>query len=54
MANWFDHVLPPCFQAAGGLAAGIGVKNTLIKECEEEACIPEDIAETARPVSTVR
>uniref|UniRef100_A0A8C7HC27 Thiamin pyrophosphokinase 2 n=1 Tax=Oncorhynchus kisutch TaxID=8019 RepID=A0A8C7HC27_ONCKI len=39
--------------AAGGLAAGIGVKNTLIKECEEEACIPEDIAETARPVSTV-
>ncbi|CAB1329745.1 unnamed protein product [Coregonus sp. 'balchen'] len=39
--------------AAGGLAAGISVKNTLIKECEEEACIPADIAETARPVSTV-
>ncbi|XP_010897045.1 thiamin pyrophosphokinase 2 isoform X2 [Esox lucius] len=39
--------------AAGGLAAGISVKDTLIKECEEEACIPADIAETAHPVSTV-
>ncbi|KAL1021137.1 hypothetical protein UPYG_G00009280 [Umbra pygmaea] len=39
--------------AAGGLAAGISVKHTLIKECEEEACIPADIAEIALPVSTV-
>ncbi|XP_056130043.1 thiamin pyrophosphokinase 2 [Lampris incognitus] len=39
--------------AAGGLAAGIGIKPTLIKECEEEACIPADIAKMARPVSTV-
>ncbi|KAJ8016615.1 hypothetical protein DPEC_G00009070 [Dallia pectoralis] len=39
--------------AAGGLASGVSVKNTLIKECEEEACIPADIAETAHPVSTV-
>ena len=43
-----------CFQAAGGLAAGISVKHTMVKECEVEACIPADIAETARPVSTVR
>ncbi|XP_071379589.1 thiamin pyrophosphokinase 2 [Centroberyx affinis] len=39
--------------AAGGLAAGIGIKRTLVKECEEEACIPEALAETAQPVSTV-
>ncbi|XP_032375754.1 thiamine pyrophosphokinase 2 isoform X1 [Etheostoma spectabile] len=39
--------------AAGGLAAGVGVKHTLVKECQEEACIPAAIAEKARPVSTV-
>ncbi|XP_067096980.1 thiamin pyrophosphokinase 2 isoform X1 [Osmerus mordax] len=39
--------------AAGGLAAGISVKHTMVKECEEEACIPAAIAETAHPVSTV-
>ncbi|KAK5609895.1 hypothetical protein CRENBAI_013540 [Crenichthys baileyi] len=38
---------------AGGLAAGVGIKHTLIKECEEEACIPADIAVKAHPVSTV-
>lgn len=40
-------------EAAGGLAAGISVKHTMVKECEEEARIPAAIAETARPVSTV-
>ncbi|XP_013880226.1 thiamine pyrophosphokinase 2 [Austrofundulus limnaeus] len=39
--------------AAGGLAAGVGIKTTLIKECQEEACIPAHIATQARPVSTV-
>lgn len=39
--------------AAGGLAAGVGIKQTLIKECEEEACIPATIAEKAHPVTTV-
>ncbi|XP_041801585.1 thiamin pyrophosphokinase 2 [Chelmon rostratus] len=39
--------------AAGGLAAGIGVKETLVKECQEEACIPAAIAEKAHPVTTV-
>lgn len=42
------------FQAAGGLAASCGVKQTMVKECEEEACIPACIAEKARPVGTVR
>lgn len=42
-----DHV------AAGGLAAGVGIKHTLVKECEEEACIPADIAEKAKPVTTI-
>ncbi|XP_028309737.1 thiamine pyrophosphokinase 2 [Gouania willdenowi] len=39
--------------AAGGLAAGVGIKHTLVKECEEEACIPAAIAEKACPVATV-
>ncbi|XP_061590763.1 thiamin pyrophosphokinase 2 [Cololabis saira] len=39
--------------AAGGLAAGLGIKHTLIKECQEEACIPADLAAAARPVATV-
>ncbi|XP_008293953.1 thiamine pyrophosphokinase 2 [Stegastes partitus] len=39
--------------AAGGLAANAGVKHTLVKECQEEACIPAAIAEKARPVGTV-
>ncbi|XP_029102201.1 thiamine pyrophosphokinase 2 isoform X1 [Scleropages formosus] len=38
---------------AGGLAAGTSLQETLIKECEEEACIPACIAETACPVGTV-
>ncbi|CAL9703735.1 unnamed protein product [Knipowitschia caucasica] len=39
--------------AAGGLAAGLGVEHTVVKECEEEACVPAELARTARPVSTV-
>ncbi|XP_076841570.1 thiamine pyrophosphokinase 2 [Brachyhypopomus gauderio] len=39
--------------AAGGLAAGSSVKHTLLKECEEEACIPACLAEEARAVGTV-
>ncbi|XP_026881665.2 thiamin pyrophosphokinase 2 [Electrophorus electricus] len=39
--------------AAGGLAAGCSIKHTLVKECQEEACIPESLAEKARPVGTI-
>ncbi|XP_076023082.1 thiamine pyrophosphokinase 2 [Genypterus blacodes] len=39
--------------AAGGLAAGVGIKETVVKECQEEACIPAALAEMARPVGTV-
>ncbi|XP_073326548.1 thiamin pyrophosphokinase 2 [Pagrus major] len=39
--------------AAGGLAAGASIKQTLVKECQEEACIPAAIAEKACPVNTV-
>ncbi|KAM6977945.1 thiamine pyrophosphokinase 2 [Aplochiton taeniatus] len=39
--------------AAGGLAAGVSVRDTMVKECEEEACIPATTAETAQPVGTV-
>ncbi|XP_034029030.1 thiamin pyrophosphokinase 2 [Thalassophryne amazonica] len=38
---------------AGGLAARVGIRHTVIKECQEEACIPADLAETARPVGSV-
>lgn len=41
-------------KAAGGLAADLGIKQTLVKECEEEACIPAAIAEKAHPVTTIR
>lgn len=39
--------------AAGGLGASCGIKETMVKECAEEACIPACIAQQARPVSTV-
>ncbi|CAL8324125.1 unnamed protein product [Merluccius merluccius] len=39
--------------AAGGLAAGMSIGDTAVKECEEEACIPAAIAKKARPISTV-
>uniref|UniRef100_A0A3Q3WQ81 Nudix hydrolase domain-containing protein n=1 Tax=Mola mola TaxID=94237 RepID=A0A3Q3WQ81_MOLML len=39
--------------AAGGLAADIGIKHTLLKECQEEACIPAAIAKKAHPVGTI-
>ncbi|XP_050784092.1 uncharacterized protein LOC127036860 [Gopherus flavomarginatus] len=39
--------------AAGGIAAGLGVTETLVKECQEEACIPPSLAAQARPVGTI-
>ncbi|XP_069825503.1 uncharacterized protein [Dendropsophus ebraccatus] len=39
--------------AAGGISAGAEVWETLLKECTEEACIPESLAATARPAGTV-
>lgn len=38
---------------AGGQPAGISIADNLIKECAEEAAIPETIAATAVPVGTV-
>jgi len=42
-----DHLV------AGGHGAGYCIEETLIKECAEEANIPETIAQTAKPVSMV-
>ena len=42
-----DHLV------AGGHGAGYTINETMIKECAEEANIPEDIARTAKPVSLV-
>ncbi|OCT64756.1 nudix hydrolase 20, chloroplastic [Xenopus laevis] len=39
--------------AAGGISSGHGVWVTLLKECMEEACIPESLAATAKPAGTV-
>ncbi|XP_075054502.1 uncharacterized protein LOC142140657 isoform X2 [Mixophyes fleayi] len=39
--------------AAGGISSGYGVWETLLKECTEEACIPESLAATAKPAGTV-
>jgi hypothetical protein len=39
---------------AGAIAFGMGVRQTLIKEAEEEASIPEPVADRARPVSAIR
>lgn len=38
---------------AGGLASGMGVQETLLKECGEEASLSETIAATARPAGSV-
>ena len=39
---------------AGGLAIGMSVIETLVKECHEEASVPEALARAATPVSTIR
>jgi 8-oxo-dGTP pyrophosphatase MutT (NUDIX family) len=42
-----DHLV------AGGHGAGLTIYETMIKECQEEANIPENIARTAKAVSLV-
>lgn len=37
----------------GGQPAGLSVRDNLVKECGEEAAIPREVAETARPVSAI-
>ncbi|XP_074926891.1 uncharacterized protein LOC116817287 [Chelonoidis abingdonii] len=44
---------PCCPQAAGGITVGLGVTETLVKECQEEACIPPSLAAQAQPVGTI-
>lgn len=39
---------------AGGQPAALSIFDNLIKECEEEACLPYDTARTAVPVGTVQ
>lgn len=42
-----DHIV------AGGIPAGLGPEETLVKEAGEEASIPPALAATARPVATI-
>lgn len=39
---------------AGGQPVGLSLQENLIKECAEEAAIPVDIAQQARPVGAIR
>ncbi|XP_053156694.1 uncharacterized protein LOC128346924 isoform X2 [Hemicordylus capensis] len=39
--------------AAGGIAAELGVRETLMKECQEEACIPTSLTAQAKSVGTI-
>ncbi len=39
--------------AAGGQPTGIGLMENVIKECQEEASIPRQLAEQAKPVSAI-
>ncbi len=41
-------------QVAGGIAAGTGVLETLVKECKEEASIGADLVSFARAMGTIR
>ena len=50
----FDMLLSYISKVGGGLAARMTVQGTLIKECIEEAAIPEELARHARPAGTVR
>ena len=43
----FDHIV------AGGQPAGLSLEENLIKECAEEASIPEALARRARPVGVI-
>ena len=38
---------------AGGIPHGVGVMTNVIKECDEEASIPEPLARTAQPIGAV-
>jgi 8-oxo-dGTP pyrophosphatase MutT (NUDIX family) len=42
-----DHIV------AGGIPSGLGAAETLIKEAQEEAAIPAELAATAVPVGTI-
>ncbi|XP_066469358.1 uncharacterized protein [Tiliqua scincoides] len=39
--------------AAGGIATELGVRETLVKECQEEACIPASLSAQAKAVGTI-
>ena len=39
---------------AGGVGSGVGIYDTIVKECQEEAGIPESLAKRAVPVGMIR
>jgi 8-oxo-dGTP pyrophosphatase MutT (NUDIX family) len=43
-----DHLV------AGGIPLGMGVRECLVKECEEEASIPAELAARAKPAGAIR
>ena len=39
---------------AGGISSGVGIFDTMVKECQEEAGIPEHLAKKVVPVGMIR
>ncbi|XP_041128817.1 thiamin pyrophosphokinase 2 isoform X3 [Polyodon spathula] len=48
-----DNMVPCGCMFVWGIGSQKGIRDTLIKECAEEASIPECIASAARPVGTI-
>ena len=48
------QLFSPVFNLAGGIPAGSGVLETLVRECEEEASMPPELARKAKAVGTIR
>lgn len=44
----------PVFNLAGGIPAGSGVLETLVRECEEEASMSPELARKAKAVGAIR
>ena len=39
---------------AGGISCGVGIYETMVKECQEEAGIPPELAKKVVPVGAIR
>lgn len=49
-----QRLLCCCVQSAGGLTAGLSVMECALKECSEEAAVPDEHLKHLKPVGLVR